>query len=191
MIVVPRDGKVLLYGPAMANVVSEPILKKEYDILPQLREYMVSVMRSSRSRGLSAPQVGVFKQFLIFERSDGEIIDMVNPEITQMYGRELPSMEACLSLPPDGNGCLVPRMQTIGVEFESSAMPGLAQEVILDGPDAVVAQHEIDHLTGTFFFERASNVAKRHVLERYKKWKEERNVYVIEGNSRPLTAHRV
>jgi peptide deformylase len=191
MIVVPVDGKIKLYGPAMVNIVSEPVLNGDYKILPALREYMVSILQRGRGDGLAAPQVGVHKQFVIFRRANGQLIDMVNPEITQMYGRETTAFEFCVSLPPNGNGCMVPRMENVGIEYESSTLPGFTQEVILTGPDAIVAQHQIDLLTGTFYIERASGAAKRKVLEEYAKWKLERTNHVAKGNTRPLPAYRM
>ena len=36
---------------------------------------------------------------------------------------------------------------------------------------AEIIQHEMDHLTGTFFIDRASQKLKKEVLELFGKWK--------------------
>lgn len=176
MIVVPNDRKILLYGPAMINVECDYISREDAAGLPALKEYMVSLMRQWSAIGLSAPQVGVFKQFFVFEMQGGSIMEMVNPEITLMRGKEVLGMEACLSLPPSHNECLVPRMEHITVEYGTSIEPHLRRSVDLSYRDAVVAQHEKDHLTGNFFFDRVPTANKRKVLDLFNNWKLENNV---------------
>jgi peptide deformylase len=175
MIVVPTSGKINLYGPAMVNVVSSRVEGDDYKQLPALRDYMLKIMRRYGGIGIAAPQVGVFKQFIVFEQLNGMVMDMVNPEITRMYGKEISGVEGCLSIPPSGNGCRVPRQQYVSVEYESAVLPGFAQEIVLSEQDAVVVQHEIDHLTGTFFVDRVGSSTKRKALEEFSKWKDERN----------------
>lgn len=175
MIVVPTDRRINLYGPAMVNVVSSPVDPSDYQQLPALRDYMVSMMRQFGGIGLAAPQVGVYKRFFVMEQLDGMVMDLVNPEITRMVGKEIVGIEGCLSLPPAQNGCKVPRQQTVYIEYESAVLPGFAQEIVFSERDAVVAQHEIDHLDGTFFIDRVGSIPRRLVLEKYEKWKSERN----------------
>jgi peptide deformylase len=57
------------------------------------------------------------------------------------------------------------------LEYRTASSPNVTRYTRLSGRDAVVVQHELDHLTGTFFFERASRVAKKKVLEEYENWK--------------------
>lgn len=178
MIVVPTDRRINLYGPAMVNTVSSPVDSSDYKQLPALRDYMISMMRKHGGLGLAAPQIGVYKQFFVMEQRDGMVMDMVNPQITRMVGKEIVGIEGCLSLPPANNGCKVPRQQTVYIEYESAVLPGFAQEIVLSERDAVVAQHEIDHLFGTFFVDRVGSIARRLVLENYEKWKSERTTNV-------------
>lgn len=176
MIVVPTDRRILLYGPEMINVECDYVSREDAGALPSLKDYMVSVMRQWSAIGLAAPQIGVFKQYVVFEMQGGAVMDMVNPEITWMRGKEVMGMEACLSVPPSHNECLVPRMQHVTVEFGTSIEPHLRRGVDLSYRDAVLAQHECDHLTGTFFFDRISNSAKSKAIDLYNQWRLQNNV---------------
>jgi peptide deformylase len=176
MIVVPTDRKIMLYGPEMINVECEYVDREDAAALPSLRDYMISVMREWSAIGLSAPQVGIFKNFFVFEMQGGSIVDMVNPEITWMRGKEVMGMEACLSVPPTHNECAVPRMEFITVQHGTALEPHLRREVDLSYRDSVVAQHEYDHLTGTFFFDRVDQSKRRKVLDLFHQWKVEHNL---------------
>ena len=186
MIEVPSNGKILVYGPGMANVESYPVRQDEYRELAALREYMLKLMRKSNGIGLAAPQVGVFKQFMVMERADGTVMDLVNPEIVKMYGRELMNEEGCLSVPPAGNNCKVPRMEFVSVEYRTVENFGMPQEILFGQRDSAVAQHEIDHLTGTFFFDRVGRSQKSMVLSKLNDWKDkQRKVPHVQASTRP------
>lgn len=177
MFTIPKFDRICWYGPEMINVEAAPILPEEYELLPALREYMIRIMNKYHGCGLAAPQVGIFKQFCVIMRApkyrgaDPEIIDMVNPEITKMYGIEEEDFEACLSIPPDGNGTEVARCRTVHIAYATSAAPTEFQEERWDGWDSRVAQHEIDHLTGTFFIDRVKTARRDDVLKAFEKWK--------------------
>jgi len=194
MIEIPKRERLLIYGPQMINHKCEDVGFDEYDSLPELRTYMLSIMRQNNGSGLAAPQVGVFKNFFVMEMRDRSVVDVVNPEIVQMYGHEIDGFEACLSIPPVGNGCKVPRPQKIKIEFGTSQNPHWREVYELQGMDAVVAQHELDHLTGTFFIDRVNDVRKKEVLRLFGSWRIQQAIYLAskekhlaENCSRPFT----
>lgn len=181
-----RKYRLLIYGPLMINRLSEPVFEKDFGDIPLLRSYMVECMRRKDGVGLAAPQVGLFKQFVVIEHEKNEVIDLINPTIERMYGREQEDYESCLSIPPDGNECLVPRLETVHVEASTTKFPGVRQEFVFTGELARIVQHEIDHLTGTFFVDRVSLSRKREVIERFEWWKKSRISqirYSQEGNN--------
>lgn len=189
MIEVPSDEKIWLYGPDMDDVESEPIFPDDYDQLKELKKYLLKMLKKHNALGLAAPQVGVFKELIVFEVEGGHIMDMVNPNIVLMQGKELLGEEGCLSVPPVRNICLVPRMQRIVVEYSTVESPEVLQQIVLGSRDAVVCQHEMDHLTGTFFFDRVSTATKRNVLDSFRQWKKETRSNG-KDYTRPLTPHR-
>ena len=190
MIVVPSEAKIFLLCRKTEYVEAEMVRRSEFEQLAQLRDLLLHAMQRLNCRGIAAPQIGVFRQYMIFAKQDGRIVEMVNPEIIRMLGKETNGTECCLSVPPPGNACPVPRMQTVLMEYETVEAPGMRQEMMLSGIDAVVAQHEYDHLSGTYFTERVKTTDKRRILQEYEKWKQERGNHHAENHTRPLTAHR-
>lgn len=188
MISLPKGDGILYYGPDMVNVKSAYVDVDDEPSLPALRSHLLRVMRRNSGIGFAAPQVGVFKQVVLVETSPGNVLDLVNPVITRMLGKEVVSMEGCLSIPPKGNACRVPRMETITVEYSTVRDPKGRSLITLQGQAAAVAQHEIDHLYGTFYIDRVSTSLQRQVLEKFNQWKEEQ--YASQSLARPLTAAR-
>jgi peptide deformylase len=171
MISIPKKPHLLHYGISMAGVESDPVDPTEYESLGELRTYMLGVMQENRGIGLSACQVGVFKQFFIMENKEGDVLDFVNPEIERMYGAEREGFESCLSIPPFSNGCLVFRMQHVILTAGTVKYPKFRQTWRFSTIDARVVQHEVDHLWGTFFIDRVSSKRRNEVLDSFNSWK--------------------
>lgn len=96
--------------------------------------------------GLSAPQIGIFRQAFVYytqpedRRIPRALIRVANPVVFKMYGGMIDSVEGCLSMP--GAQCLVRRYAEIDVQDDISG------RMVLTGQDAIVWQHESDHLVG-------------------------------------------
>lgn len=161
----------------MINTLSKAIEESDFTDILKLREYMLKVMKRADGVGLAAPQVGCFKQYILIE-DGGNIIDLVNPYITKMFGKELEDYESCLSLPPEGNSCLVPRLETIHVEASTGNVPHVRRQFVFTAYTARIVQHEIDHLSGTFFVDRVSLKRRQEVLERFQYWKQRRTAQI-------------
>jgi peptide deformylase len=188
-----RDFRLLLYGPDSIGRDAKPVWEEDHQDLPKLREYMIEVMKMAGGIGLAAPQIGVFKQFIIVKEPTGKIADYVNPEVTRLYGKEYEQEEGCLSLPPEGNECLVPRLQFVDIVASTTANPKKEQKYSLKMMTARIVQHEVDHLFGTFFIDRVPDKRRRSVLERFHFWKAQLNGNLKEGtyvDAGKLTAHR-
>lgn len=170
MFTIPTHNHLMMYGPDMTNVEAEPIFSDEYHLLPALLDYMIPLMDKHKGIGLAAPQVGVFKQFFLLETDDGERVGVVNPRIDGMYGVAITDFEACLSIPPYGNGCPVERCNCVEIEYSTVESEERSVRKF-SGMDSRVAQHEFDHLTGTFFIDRAHPSWRKKVLDIFFKWK--------------------
>lgn len=187
MIYVPSKERLLIYGDPALTRASSLVLAEEFGSLELLRDYMRKVMTRFNAIGLAAPQVGIPKQYISMFRADGSLLEMVNPEITRMYGVETNGFEACVSIPPAGNGCPVPRLETVEIEYCAPEDPKTFVTVRLHKYEARVAQHQIDHLSGTFFFDRASTARRRIILDELTQWKENRNA---KDTPRPVASTR-
>ena len=99
--------------------------------------------------GLAAPQVGVLRRIVIVEIGDKRY-EMINPEIIATKGKQ-EEIEACLSV-PDKYG-LVKR--PAWVKVRATDRNGNVYEAEGEGLMARCFCHELDHLDGTLYIDRA------------------------------------
>jgi peptide deformylase len=130
-------------------------------------DQMIDTMYTYGGVGLAAPQVGVNRRIIIVDPSAGddakELRVMINPKIIASSG-EVFGEEGCLSLP--GRRGEVKRNETVTVEFFN--IDGTKQLLFASGFLAVIIQHEIDHLSGILFIDRALRIttSQRRALEK-------------------------
>lgn len=128
---------------------------------PQLHELldsMKTIMEQNRGIGLSANQVGANKRvFIMQEQSSKKVVEFINPIITEQAEMGLIEAEGCLSAP--GVAVQLPRAKQVTVEAFNRT--GEAFTVSLEGIEAVCAQHEVDHLNGIFFLDKAPRQQRR------------------------------
>jgi peptide deformylase len=121
----------------------------------KLAQDMLDTMYDNNGVGLAAPQVGVSKQMMVIDVSDedepNKPIVFINPKIVQKDG-ELVGLEGCLSFP--GVFFEVKRANRIVVKYQNLA--GKDQKLECEGNLLCRAiQHEIDHLDGELFIDKA------------------------------------
>ncbi len=163
--------RLCFYGSPLLEKTEHDAIDDLSDPAPweEIRSGMERMITAYGFKGVAAPQVGVSKQLIVVRLEDGRILDLVNPVITRMYGVEAEYAETCISCPPKGNGCRVPRMQILHVEAASVNSPAV-KEFRFKGEDSRVVQHQLDHLNGTWFFDRADYRQREHVLWEFKQW---------------------
>jgi len=114
----------------------------------KLIEKMSSVLRDTKGVGLAAPQIGVSKRVIMVRRDTRFVL--INPTVQEASG-EYCGEEGCLSIP--GLWGDVKRYKNIVV---TGVSPHGKETVLnLSDTEAVVVQHEIDHLDGVLFIDRA------------------------------------
>lgn len=127
------------------------------DNLQKLVHEMFDVMYKTDGIGLSAPQVGINVQLMVFnpvgERGEGEEIVLVNPRVYKYSKKMVLFNEGCLSFP--GINADVVRPET--VKIDARDIKGARFTVSLSDLPARVFQHEFDHLQGILFFDRMSD----------------------------------
>lgn len=111
---------------------------------------MKETMYLEKGVGIAAPQVGVNERVIIVELEDGPVA-FINPKIVTASFANTPSEEGCLSVP--GVYGYVKRSKRIKLEALSEDGEPVNMEV-KDFP-AIIFQHEIDHLNGTLFIDKA------------------------------------
>ena len=141
--------------------MGDPVLREKARPVPRitpnvikLLENMADTMYHAKGVGLAAPQVGVSKQIVVIDVGDG-LIELINPEIILKEGLET-DFEGCLSIP--GLTGEVPRAAKVVVRAENR--DGDMVEYEGEGLLARAFQHEIDHLAGILFVDKAQNLTK-------------------------------
>ncbi len=127
--------------------------------LHTLIDDMRQTLESSEGVGLAAPQVGVLRRVVLVVETnvpeDGEeyIIELVNPEIIEVEG-EQNGPEGCLSVP--GQYGLVTRPDKVIVK----AQDRFGKSFTVEGEHLTARCfcHELDHLEGILFTERAERM---------------------------------
>jgi len=134
--------------------------------LHQLLDDMLETMLEAPGIGLAAPQVGVSQRVIIVRLPDDEesrkaygdqagvLYEVVNPEIIKASRETVDGVEACLSIP--GYFGTVTRAVAVTVRGQDR----YGKEIRIKARDwlARVFQHEIDHLDGVLFIDRANEV---------------------------------
>ena len=115
-----------------------------------LLDDMIETMRAADGCGLAAPQVGILRRIAVVEVEEGEVIGLINPEIIATEGVQ-EETEGCLSLP--GRWGITRRPMKVMVR--ATNRKGQTFEVSGEGLLARALCHEIDHLDGHLFTERA------------------------------------
>lgn len=118
-----------------------------------LMDNMIQTMHTVNGVGIAAPQVGVSKRIIVALIDEKPRV-FINPEIVSMSFRKIDSEEGCLSVP--GIFGIVKRAR--GVKVAALDRDGKRETVKTNGLSAVILQHEIDHLNGTLFIDKARNI---------------------------------
>ncbi|TDI09179.1 MAG: peptide deformylase [Acidobacteria bacterium] len=154
---------ILMYGAPELETKSTPITRFDEEI-KTLAEDMLETMYSAPGIGLAAPQVGANFRLLVIDITGGEEqghqIIFTNPELTEQEGTE-EAEEGCLSIP--GFTAMIERPSKVHVVGQD--LEGNPQELDAEGILARAVCHEIDHLDGILYLDRAS-VLKRDLLKR-------------------------
>lgn len=155
---------------------SEPVVRTKTQLvdpamIPQqefqtLIDNMIHTMYETNGIGLAATQIGMSlrlatlvpdpDRFDFYDKGSRDAIVIINPTISSHSLRTTSSEEGCLSVP--GYMGLVKRYSGVTVSFVDRH--GNPQTVKARGLLARVYQHEIDHLEGILFVDRAEKIFK-------------------------------
>jgi peptide deformylase len=149
---------------------AKPVTKFDKD-LQVLIDDMFETMREAPGVGLAAPQINLPMQLAVVEFSEEEGDEekpedapppkkkqfvLINPEIVKVSDEKVMGVEGCLSIP--GLVGEVERHEAIQVKALNRHGKPVKHKV--DGWMARIFQHEIDHLNGVLFTDRAVRVWK-------------------------------
>ncbi len=154
-----------------------PLLRKKAHAVKDLQDPavqrliddMIETMRQAPGVGLAAPQVAASLRLAVIEYAPGsealpedaeppapKLYVIVNPEITARSDEMVDGAEGCLSIPGYAGNVLRHRAVTV----KALNRKGRPMKIRAEGWLARIFQHEIDHLDGVLFIDRASKVWK-------------------------------
>ena len=108
--------------------------------------------------GIAAPQVGLSRRVVAVQRFDlpGEPFGIYpNARLDSLWGELVPGREGCLSVP--GKAGMVPRYDHVIVSYRDPETLQTVKETV-EGFTAVIFQHEIDHLEGIIYTDKADSL---------------------------------
>ncbi len=173
---------VYAFGQPVLKKVAEDITP-DYPNLQQVIEDMWETMYNAEGVGLAAPQVGLAIRLFVVDthpkkdedtEEKEEKEDATQPPIKQVFinaqkvaenGDEWSFEEGCLSI-PDIRGD-VDRPARIHLRFLDENFQ--EQDMVFDGLNARVIQHEYDHIEGILFTERLKPIKKQLVKRKLEK----------------------
>ena len=124
--------------------------------IKELGQDMLDTMYKNDGIGLAACQVGMLKRIIVYDikyieegaKKEGHIL--INPKITSRSKSMIEVEEGCLSFPDIYENVL--RHEKVTVEYTD--IDGKKKKINAKEIEAVVIQHEIDHLDGIVFLDR-------------------------------------
>ena len=163
-----------------SKVLRTPPEVFDFENPPESPELIAEKMSEAMERfggiGLSANQVGLPYRMFVMRTADAGIKAFFNPELLKVSQETDLLKEGCLSFPDIY--LMIKRSKVVELKYFDSE--GEEHIITLDGIGARCVQHEIDHLNGIIFLQRASRFKIERALkarpkERRKRLEYERN----------------
>ena len=143
---------IITEGDPVLNKVCRPVEKFD-DRLHILLDDMKETLAESNGVGLAAPQIGILRRVALVMDAEENVIELVNPTIIQEEGEQT-GLEGCLSVP--GKYGVVTRPMKVTVRAQDRN--GNVFEVSGEELTARCFCHELEHLDGHLFVERAAEL---------------------------------
>lgn len=146
------DNKIL-------RTISEPVKA----VTGELRSFVLDMVKSMEAEagvGIAAPQLGRNIRMVICKLNPTEknevIVPMINPTFLDVSDEEEDGEEGCLSVPKTWG--MVKRAKRVMVRYTN--LKGKEMTLELTDFNARIIQHEIDHLDGILFIDKATDLKK-------------------------------
>jgi len=168
--------RIIKHGNPILRMKAAPVDISK-DGIHELIDQMVVTMQDEGGIGLAAPQIGVSRSLFVIDMSliedGGTPTAIINPRITASQG-ESTFEEGCLSIPDIREEVIRPEM--IRVEYQD--IDGKSYDREINGLEARVFQHEIDHINGVLFIDRIGTIRRKLLRKQLKEIKDEEAKYL-------------
>lgn len=162
----PYIREIITDGHPTLRKVAKKVDPKEIGdpLFQQLIDDMFETMYAAPGVGLAAPQVNISKRLFVMDVQDDEHEPavVINPKI-ELAEDETEMPEGCLSVP--GYVGEITRYRHVAI----SGLDRHGQKIRLEGEGlyAQCLQHEIDHLNGVLYIDKAKNIRKPETEEEH------------------------
>lgn len=160
---------IIKRGDPVLGKVCHPVTKfdgKLADLLDDMKE----TLTDAGGLGLAAPQVGILRRAVIVVDDNGEMLELVNPEIIGQSG-EQDGLEGCLSVPGLWGYVTRPTWAKVRAQDRN----GNWFEAEGNGVTARCFCHELGHLDGHLYTELCDKLYTNEDLDRMAEEQEEEN----------------
>ena len=148
---------IVKFGDPVLELEAETVTEFDTPDLNQFLADMFESMYAAKGVGLAAPQIGFSRKISVIDVSNGQRPEdklvLINPTIVKVEGKQV-GEEGCLSVP--GKWGEVTRAEQIVVSGYNKM--GKPVKVKAWGLLSRIFQHEIDHLNGKLFIDKAKKI---------------------------------
>ncbi|MBR6090104.1 MAG: peptide deformylase [Anaerolineaceae bacterium] len=149
--------------------IGDPVLRRKAHKITQidrdirlLADDMVETLRDSGGVGLAAPQIGESLRMIVVEYPEDDSVEdspmktykVINPEIIWRSEETVEGNEGCLSIP----GYVGTVVRNESIKVKGLSVFGRPLKINASGWLARIFQHEIDHLEGICYIDRATAI---------------------------------
>ena len=152
--------KIVKEGDPILRKTSRPVEQITPRIL-RLLDDMHETLAHAEGVGLAAVQVGVLRRIVLVEDAEGNVLELINPEIIESSEEHQEELEGCLSLP--GQWGITDRPMRVRVRAQNRN--GTWYETSGEGLQARCFCHEIDHLDGHLFKDHAIHMLSKKEID--------------------------
>ena len=143
--------EILQVGDPVLRKTSEPVTKFDGALSARLDD-MKETLKDAEGAGLAAPQIGVLQRVVAVDVEEG-YFEFINPVFVWQKGEQT-GAEGCLSV--KGKAGTVPRPYKVKILFQDRK--GDRYSLVARGFFARAICHELDHLDGILYTDKATNV---------------------------------
>jgi len=134
--------------------ISDPVTQVDHSLRSFIDRLIETMRHQPGGIGIAAPQVGVLKRIAVVDVSlkvpGARLLILINPVIISAQDYQI-SREGCMSLPDYTAN--IKRAQRLILKWQD--MDLREHEKTVEGLEARCVQHEVDHLNGMLFVDRA------------------------------------
>ncbi len=143
--------EVVQIGDPVLRKICEPVTRFDEE-LASLLDDMKETVRAHEGAGLAAPQVGIPIRAVVVDVDEG-FFEFINPVFVWQKGEQV-GPEGCLSV--KGKAGTVRRPDKVKIVFHDRK--GDRYSLVARGFFARAVCHELDHLDGIIYTDKATNV---------------------------------